>query len=79
MTAVGKDHWQGSIDSLRPRGYMVNFGNASGPLPPIDAVELNVKGSLFFTKASMRFYHLNRAGAGGQRRDAVRGDCGGRQ
>jgi len=58
--SVGKDHWQGSIDSLRPRGYMVNFGNASGPLPPIDSVELNVKGSLFFTKASMRFYHLNR-------------------
>jgi len=56
----GKDHWQGSIDALRPRGYMVNFGNASGPLPPIDSVELNVKGSLFFTKASMRFYQLNR-------------------
>ena len=58
--SVGKDHWQGSIDSLRPRGYMVNFGNASGPLPPIDSVELNVKGSLFFTKASMRFYQLTR-------------------
>lgn len=59
--SVGKDHWQRSIDSLRPRGYMVNFGNASGPLPPIDSVELNVKGSLFFTKASMRFYQLTRA------------------
>ena len=39
---------------------MVNFGNASCPLPPIDSVELNVKGSLFFTKASMRFYQLTR-------------------
>ncbi len=58
--SVGKTHYEGSIDSLRPRGYMVNFGNASGPLPPIDAVELNVKGSLFFTKASMRFYQLTR-------------------
>ncbi|MGY8957901.1 MAG: quinone oxidoreductase family protein, partial [Alphaproteobacteria bacterium] len=58
--SVGKDHWQGSIDAIRPRGYMVNFGNASGPLPPIDSVELNVKGSLFFTKASMRFYQLTR-------------------
>lgn len=58
--SVGKDHWQGSIDALCPRGYMVNFGNASGPLPPIDSVELNVKGSLFFTKASMRFYQLTR-------------------
>lgn len=58
--SVGKDHWQRSIDSLRPRGWMVNFGNASGPLPPIDSVELNVKGSLIFTKASMRFYQLTR-------------------
>ncbi|MBT3398644.1 MAG: quinone oxidoreductase [Rhodospirillaceae bacterium] len=59
--SVGKDHYQGSIDSLRRRGMMINFGNASGPVPPIDAVELNVKGSLFFTKASMRFYQLSRA------------------
>lgn len=59
--SVGKDHWQRSIDSLRPRGWMVNFGNSSGPLPPIDSVELNVKGSLIFTKASMRFYQLTRA------------------
>ncbi len=58
--SVGKDHYQGSIDALRPRGYMVNFGNSSGPLPQIDSVELNVKGSLFFTKASMRFYQLSR-------------------
>jgi NADPH2:quinone reductase len=58
--SVGKDHWQGSIDAIRPLGYMINFGNASGPLPPIDSVELNVKGSLFFTKASMRFYQLTR-------------------
>ena len=59
--SVGKVHYERSIDSLRPRGYMVNFGNSSGPLPPIDSVELNVKGSLFFTKASMRFYQLSRA------------------
>tara|TARA_A100001037_G_scaffold166067_1_gene149414 strand:- start:498 stop:1478 length:981 start_codon:yes stop_codon:yes gene_type:complete len=58
--SVGKDHYQRSIDSLRPRGWMVNFGNASGALPPIDSVELNVKGSLIFTKASMRFYQLTR-------------------
>ena len=34
--------------------------NYDRPLPPIDSVELNVKGSLFFTKASMRFYQLTR-------------------
>lgn len=58
--SVGPDVYAGSVDSLRPRGYYVNFGNASGPLAPIDARELNVKGSLFFTKASMRFYQLTR-------------------
>ena len=58
--SVGPDVWSASIDSLRPRGYYVNFGNSSGPLAPIDAIDLNVKGSLFFTKASMRFYQLTR-------------------
>lgn len=58
--SVGPDVYRDSLDSLGVRGFYVNFGNASGPLPPIDAVELNVKGSLYFTKASMRFYQLTR-------------------
>ncbi len=58
--SIGPDVWSASIDSLRPRGYYVNFGNASGPLAPIDAVELQMHGSLFFTKASMRYYQLTR-------------------
>lgn len=58
--SVGPDVWQASLDSLRTRGYYVNFGNASGPLAPIDAVELNVKGALYFTKASARFYWESR-------------------
>ena len=58
--SVGPDVWSASIESLRPRGYYVNFGNASGPLAPIDAIELQMHGSLFFTKASMRYYHLTR-------------------
>ena len=58
--SVGPDVWSASIDSLRPRGYYVNYGSSSGSLAPIDAVDLNVKGSLFFTKASMRFYQLTR-------------------
>ncbi len=58
--SVGPDVWSASIDSLRTRGYYVNFGNASGPLAPIDAIELQMKGSLFFTKASMRYYQLSR-------------------
>ncbi len=58
--SVGPAVWQASLDSLRPRGYYVNFGNASGQLAPIDAIELQMHGSVFFTKASMRYYHLTR-------------------
>ena len=58
--SIGPDVWSASIESLRPRGYYVNFGNASGPLAPIDSVELQMHGSLFFTKASMRYYQLTR-------------------
>ena len=58
--SVGPDVWQASLDSLRPRGYYVNYGNASGPLAPIDAIDLQMHGSVFFTKASMRYYHLTR-------------------
>jgi NADPH2:quinone reductase len=59
--SVGPAVWQASLDALRPRGYYVNYGNASGPLAPIDAIELQMHGSVFFTKASMRYYHLTRA------------------
>jgi NADPH2:quinone reductase len=58
--SVGPAVWQASLDALRPRGYYVNYGNASGPLAPIDAIELQMHGSVFFTKASMRYYHLTR-------------------
>lgn len=58
--SVGPAVWSASLKSLRTRGYYVNFGNASGPLAPIDAGELQMAGSLFFTKASMRYYQLTR-------------------
>ncbi|MGE0253053.1 MAG: quinone oxidoreductase [Alphaproteobacteria bacterium] len=51
--AVGKDVYEGNLACLRPRGWYVNYGNASGFLPPIDAMELNRK-SLVFTKASLK-------------------------
>ena len=53
--AVGADAYAGNIRCLAPRGWYVNYGHASGILPPIDAMELNKK-SLIFTKASMRDY-----------------------
>lgn len=57
---VGKDTFDRSLDSLRPRGYMVLFGQASGPVPPFDPQILNAKGSLFLTRPTLGFYTLTR-------------------
>ena len=54
--AVGKDTFNGSIDSLRPRGMFVSFGNASGPVPPFAPLLLAQKGSLFFTRPTLVHY-----------------------
>ncbi len=54
--AVGKDTFAGSIDSLRPRGIFVSFGNASGAVPPFAPLLLMQKGSLFFTRPTMAHY-----------------------
>jgi len=58
--SVGKDTWPLSLDCLQPMGYMVSFGNASGPLPPINALELSTKGSLFFTRPTLNTYAAKR-------------------
>ncbi|HTY99250.1 MAG TPA: quinone oxidoreductase, partial [Rhodocyclaceae bacterium] len=44
--SIGKDTFMGSLDCLRPLGMMVTFGNASGPVPPLDLLELSKRGSL---------------------------------
>ena len=54
--AVGKDTFTGSIDSLRPRGMLVSYGNASGPVPPFAPLLLAQKGSLFFTRPTLVHY-----------------------
>jgi NADPH2:quinone reductase len=59
--AVGKDTFAGSIDSLRPRGLMVAFGNASGATGPIDPLILSAKGSLFLTRPTLANYTATRA------------------
>ena len=51
--SVGKDTFDGGLDSLRPRGYMVLFGGSSGQVPPIDLQILNQKGSLFVTRPKL--------------------------
>lgn len=56
--AVGKDTFAGSLDCLRPRGYLVCFGEASGPVAPVDPHTLMNKGSIFLTRASLLHYNL---------------------
>ncbi len=59
--AVGKDTFEGTLGSLRPRGMFVSFGNASGPVPPFAPLVLSQKGSLFFTRPTLTHYTLTTA------------------
>ena len=54
--SVGASTFEGSVNSLRPRGMMVTFGNASGPVPPFAPRILAEKGSLFLTRPTMHAY-----------------------
>jgi NADPH2:quinone reductase len=58
--SVGKDTFDGSLDVLRPRGYMVLFGASSGPVPPLDPQILNQKGGLFLTRPALAQYTATR-------------------
>lgn len=58
--SVGQSTWEGSLGSLKPRGMMVTFGNASGPVPPLAPLELTKRGSLFLTRPSLFAYISNR-------------------
>jgi NADPH2:quinone reductase len=50
-----------SLDCLRPRGLMVSFGQASGPIGPVDLNIFTLKGSLFFTRPTLNTYTAKRA------------------
>ncbi len=54
--SVGKTTFDKSLDVLRPLGYLVLFGQSSGPVEPVDPGILNVKGSLFLTRPTMAHY-----------------------
>jgi len=54
--SVGKDTFAASLGSLKRRGLLVCVGTASGPIPPIDAMQLAVKGSLFVTRPALADY-----------------------
>jgi NADPH2:quinone reductase len=54
--SVGKTTFEGSLQSLRPRGMFVSFGNASGPIAPFPPLVLSQHGSLFFTRPTLAHY-----------------------
>ncbi|HQT74947.1 MAG TPA: quinone oxidoreductase [Acidiphilium sp.] len=59
--SVGKDTFGPSLDSLAPLGLMVSYGNASGPVPPLDVGILAAKGSLFLTRPTLATYTAKRS------------------
>lgn len=58
--SVGASTFQKSLDSLRPRGMMVSYGNASGPVPAVEPLLLNAKGSLFLTRPTLAHHCADR-------------------
>jgi len=59
--SVGATTFEKSLDCLRPRGYLVLFGQSSGPVAAFDPAKLAAKGSLFLTRPSLAHYALTRA------------------
>ena len=58
--SVGKATFDKSLNCLKPRGYMILFGNSSGPVPPVDPLMLAAKGSLFLTRPGLNRYSATR-------------------
>jgi NADPH2:quinone reductase len=54
--SVGRDTFDKSLNSLMPRGYLVLYGQSSGPVAPVDPQILNAKGSLFLTRPTLVNY-----------------------
>ena len=73
--SVGQSTFMKSLDCLRPRGMMVSFGNASGPVENFAPLILSQKGSLFLTRPDAGKLHCDRgrAGLARQRRVEVAG------
>jgi len=58
--AVGKNTFEGTLHSLRPRGMFVSFGNASGAVAPFAPLLLSQQGSLYFTRPTLTHYTQTR-------------------
>jgi NADPH2:quinone reductase len=67
--SVGKDTFEKGLNCLRKRGYMVLYGQSSGPAPQIDPQILNGKGSLFLTRPTLGHYTADRAELVGRTND----------
>jgi NADPH2:quinone reductase len=59
--SMGQATFNASLDCLRPLGLMVSYGNATGPVPPFNILELSKRGSLFLTRPTMFNYVADRA------------------
>ncbi len=58
--SVGKDTFEGNMTAIATRGFFVNYGLASGPIPPLDVMRINAK-SMYFNKSSLIHYLVDRA------------------
>jgi len=58
--SVGKSTFEKSLECLRPRGYLVLFGQSSGPVAPFNLGTLSAKGSLFITRPTLVHYMIDR-------------------
>jgi NADPH2:quinone reductase len=69
--SVGKSTFMQSLDCLRPRGMMVSFGNASGPVAEFSPLILSQKGSLFLTRPTLNNYAGNAEELGSRAGDVL--------
>jgi NADPH2:quinone reductase len=67
--SVGKDTWERSLSLLKPRGLLVVFGNASGPVPAIEPSKLMLGGSLYLTRPTLADYTRTHEEVLGRARD----------
>ncbi len=58
--SVAKDTFEKSLNCLAPRGFMILYGQSSGPIPPFDPQVLNQKGSLFLQRPSLNHHIITR-------------------
>ena len=59
--SIGKDTFMTSLDCLAPLGLMISYGNASGPVAPLDIGLLAAKGSLYLTRPTLATYTTKRS------------------